>query len=238
MNWVASAATHPGAVRKKNEDAYLARTAESFWLVADGMGGHLAGEIASSMIVDSLANLAMEGSFSEKVDLIEDCLFEVNSKIRAHSATHLEGRIMGSTFVSMLANANEAVCMWVGDSRLYRLRQGSLQCLSSDHSQVNEWVQRGLMSEEDARNHPQGNIITRAVGATEDLMVDITFVELIAGDRLLLCSDGLYGELVEDDLRRCLQVGTAETRADALVQAAVMRGARDNVTAIVVQVQE
>lgn len=238
MYWVASASTHPGAVRKKNEDAYLARTDASFWLVADGMGGHLAGEVASSMIVDTLAELPMEGSFSEKVDRIEDCLFEVNERIREHSQQFLEGRTMGSTFVSMLANQAEAVCMWVGDSRLYRLRQGSLSCLSSDHSQVNEWVQRGLMTAEEARNHPQGNVITRAVGAADELMVDVTFVQLMAGDRLLLCSDGLYGELVDEDIRRCLQVGTAETRAEALVQAAVMRGARDNVTAIVVQVQE
>ncbi|HET8708042.1 MAG TPA: protein phosphatase 2C domain-containing protein [Pseudomonadales bacterium] len=238
MHWVASAATHPGAVRKKNEDAYLARTDDSFWLVADGMGGHLAGEVASSMIVDGLAGLPMDGSFSEKVDRIEDCLFAVNDQIRTHSQHHLDGRTMGSTFVSMLANQTEAVCMWVGDSRLYRLRQGSLACLSSDHSQVNEWVQRGLMTLDEARRHPQGNVITRAVGAAGELMVDITFVELMAGDRLLLCSDGLYGELVEEDIRRCLQVGSAETRADALVQAAVMRGARDNVTAIVVQVME
>lgn len=238
MNWVASAATHPGAVRKKNEDGYLARTADSFWLVADGMGGHLAGEIASSMIVDSMANLLMDGCFSDKVDRIEDCLFDVNRRIREHSAEHLDGRIMGSTFVGMLAHDKSAACIWAGDSRLYRLRQGVLNCVSSDHSQVNEWIQRGMMTVEEARNHPQGNIITRAVGATEELMVDVTFLQLMVGDRLLLCSDGLYGELTDEDLRRCLQVGSADTRADALVQAAVMRGARDNVTAIVVQVTE
>jgi len=238
MHWVASAATHPGAVRKKNEDAFLARTDDAFWLVADGMGGHLAGEVASAMIVDSLAELSMEGSFSEKVDRIEDCLLDVNERIRVHSRQYLEGRTMGSTFIGVVANHTEAVCLWVGDSRLYRLRQGALTCLSSDHSQVNEWVQRGLMSLEDARQHPQANVITRAVGASEELMVDVTFLQLMAGDRLLLCSDGLYGELVDEDIRRCLQVGSPESRAEALVQAAVMRGARDNVTAIVVQVQE
>ena len=235
--WLSSAATHCGAVRNMNEDAFLNRDDDGLWVVADGMGGHDAGEVASEMITASLARVNVEQPLADVVDSLEDSLLEVHQKIRAYSRTHCEGRTMGSTVVTFLLRESVGVCLWAGDSRLYRYRNHRLQQISDDHSQVNEMLARGMITEEEARSHPASNVITRAVGASETLYVDITLVEVQPGDVYLLCSDGLYGAINESLIVRYLRGGDMQASTQGLIEEALRAGARDNVTVITVQIE-
>lgn len=236
-HWLSSAATHCGAVRNMNEDAFLNRNNDGLWVVADGMGGHEAGEVASEMITSSLGAVDVSQPLSDVVDSIEDTLLEVHHKIRTYSRTHCEGRTMGSTVVSFFVRESVGICLWAGDSRLYRYRDSRLEQVSDDHSQVNEMLSRGMISQEEAMNHPASNVITRAVGASETLYVDVTLVELRAGDLYLLCSDGLYGALEESEIAQHLSSGNVEAATHNLIERSLQAGARDNVTVIAVKIQ-
>jgi serine/threonine protein phosphatase PrpC len=236
-HWLSSAATHCGAVRNMNEDAFLNRNNDGLWAVADGMGGHEAGEVASEMITASLGRVDIQQPLSEVVDTIEDTLLDVHHKIRTYARTHCEGRTMGSTVVSLFVRESVGVCLWAGDSRLYRYRDNQLSCISEDHSQVNEMLSRGMISAQEAINHPASNVITRAVGASETLYIDVTLVELKQNDIYLLCSDGLYGALEEPEIARYLASGDVEQVTQTLIERSLQAGARDNVTVIAVKVQ-
>lgn len=236
-HWLSSAATHCGAVRNMNEDAFLNRNNDGLWVVADGMGGHEAGEVASEMITSSLGAVDVSQPLSDVVDSIEDTLLEVHHKIRTYSRTHCEGRTMGSTVVSFFVRESVGICLWAGDSRLYRYRDSRLEQVSDDHSQVNEMLSRGMISQEEAMNHPASNVITRAVGASETLYVDVTLVELRVGDLYLLCSDGLYGALEESEIAEHLSSGNVEAATHNLIERSLQAGARDNVTVIAVKIQ-
>ncbi|RLU01094.1 PP2C family protein-serine/threonine phosphatase [Ketobacter sp.] len=236
-HWLSSAATHCGAVRNMNEDAFLNRNNEGLWVVADGMGGHEAGEVASEMITTAMGAADLNQPLAEVVDSLEDALLEVHHKIRTYSRTHCEGRTMGSTVVSLYIRESVGICLWAGDSRLYRYRDHTLERISDDHSQVNEMLSRGMISPAEAINHPASNVITRAVGASETLYVDITLVELRPGDLYLLCSDGLYGALDEPEIARYLTSDNVETVTHGLIERSLDAGARDNVTVIAVKVQ-
>lgn len=235
--WHSSAATHCGAVRTMNEDAYLSRDRDGLWVVADGMGGHEAGEVASAMITDSLQPLELAAPLADAVDSLEDTLLEVHRRIRHYSRTHCQGRTVGSTVVSLFARDQVGICLWAGDSRLYRLRDRCLTRVSEDHSQVNELLARGMISEAEAREHPDSNIITRAVGANDTLYVDLTVLALQQGDLYLLCSDGLYGALPEAEIEALLQGDDLELMTEKLIQRSLDAGARDNVTVIAVKMQ-
>ena len=234
--WLSSAATHCGAVREMNEDAFLSRESDGFWVVADGMGGHDAGEVASEMITTSLGKVDVVRPLADVVDAIEDSLLDVHKKIRDYSRTHCEGRTMGSTVVTLFARGSVGVCMWAGDSRLYRFRNKQLEAISEDHSQVNELLIRGMITAEEAVNHPASNVITRAVGASESLYIDITVLDLQHGDTYLLCSDGLYGALSEKDISEQLVQDSVESITDTLIKSSLAAGAKDNVTVTVVKI--
>lgn len=236
LHWESRALTHQGAVRTMNEDAMLARPADGFWVVADGMGGHDAGEVASGMITASLEQIPCNVPFPDLVDNLEDNLLDVHQRIRQYSRTQCDGRTVGSTVVSMLVKGELGVCMWAGDSRLYRLRENHLEQISEDHSQVNEMIARGLLRKEEARNHPAGNVITRAVGAMETLYLDLTLFELRPGDTYLLCSDGLYGAVAPDMIVQRMQEPSVDQCAQHLIEDALANGARDNVTVVAIQV--
>ncbi|MCG8317135.1 MAG: protein phosphatase 2C domain-containing protein [Pseudomonadales bacterium] len=234
--WLYSAGTHCGAVRNMNEDAYMARSADGLWAVADGMGGHDAGEVASNMISSALDKLETQTPIPELVDAVEDTLLEVHRDIRNYSRTHCDGRTMGSTVVVLITRENLGICIWAGDSRLYRYRDDQLTQVSIDHSQVNEMVARGLLTPEEAENHPASNVITRAVGATDTLYLDTDVCELRKGDVYLLCSDGLYGALSHDEILNRLRHSKIHDCANDLIQDSLHNGARDNVTVVVLQV--
>lgn len=205
------------------------------WAVADGMGGHEAGDLASGMIVDALSGLKRPDNFSLFVDAVEETLQQVNQAIRDHSEQQFAGRMMGSTVVSLLVSEGYGACVWAGDSRLYRFRDGKLEQISRDHSQVQRLVDAGLLNAEEADAHPNANVITKAIGGAEHLAVDVVMLDIHSGDRFLLCSDGLYNELDPLELSERIAVSDLDAAANTLLQGALEKGARDNVSVIVIE---
>lgn len=236
FNWISSAATHPGKQRRVNEDSLLNQPDSGLWAVADGMGGHHAGDVASRRIVEALATVAAQPTLDGMLLAVEEALRNVNQGLLELAITERK-RTIGSTVVALIAAQNHVICLWVGDSRIYRSRKGRLEQLTQDHAMVEEMVQVGLLSRDEAESHPQANRITRAVGATAALFTDLEIYRLEAGDRFLLCSDGLYKELSEPEIARTLANGNdRENLADVLIQQALQHEARDNITAVIVDI--
>ncbi len=236
IRWSCAGRSDRGAKRKINEDAILLRPDVGVWLVADGMGGHEAGDVASRMVADAVAQVRVEGKFSQVVDRVEDALVRVNHQIRDHAARVFGGRTMGSTVTSLMTNGRLGVCLWAGDSRLYRLRDARLEQMSRDHSEVQELLDRGLLAPEEAANHPHSNVITRAVGGAPEIFLDVILFEILAGDLFLLCSDGLYNELDPGEIQQALD-RDIERSADLLLKMALAKGARDNVSLVLVKAE-
>ncbi|MDQ2696413.1 MAG: protein phosphatase 2C domain-containing protein [Pseudomonadota bacterium] len=232
LAWTSAACTHVGAVRKVNEDAFLDQPQRGLWAVADGMGGHQAGDVASRMIVEGLERLPEAGDCGALAQDVTRRLQDVNRRLRAEAARRYQHRTIGSTVAILLAHGDRGVCLWVGDSRVYRLRAGELRQLTRDHSHVQELLEQGLIQPHQARNHPMGNIITRAVGAAEQLEVDRIDLTLQPGDLFLLCTDGLNRAVTDGEIARCLSRGADAARE--LLDLALVRGVNDNVTVIVV----
>ncbi len=231
FQWDSCALTHQGCVRDHNEDAGLEWPEMGLWVVADGMGGHSSGDLASNMIIDHISHLILPESLSGIVDLLEDTLLDINQQLLQTAQQRSANTTIGSTVVVMLAYNNLALLLWVGDSRAYLFREGQLSQLTQDHTQIEELIEQGLLLREDAENHPSANIITRAVGATDELFVDITSYEIREGDIFLLCSDGLDKEVSEQEISQLLgQTGSASQLAQSLLDLTLERGARDNVT--------
>lgn len=237
LSWSSYGITDVGKVRKHNEDNLYERAEIGLWVVADGMGGHAKGDIASQMIVDSLKKLHEGTNLTNYIDDIEDRLQEVNRKLIAKAKESANKATIGSTVVIMLAYEKYCIYIWAGDSRLYRLRDGELRQITTDHSQVELYVEQGLISREEAVYHPHGNMITRAVGATEELFLDMDMQEMHRSDRYLLCSDGLTKHTQDFELESIVQQGTTEETCRKLIDITLERGAGDNVTAIVVDIE-
>jgi serine/threonine protein phosphatase PrpC len=226
-----------GKVRQHNEDACLDRPDLGLWVVADGMGGHSAGDLASAMIVERLASLRPDRSLSRFVEQVESVLEAVNEELRRLAVTR-EAATIGATVAALLVRGAFAVCAWAGDSRIYRLRNGELDQVTQDHALVADLVDRGVLTVEQAAHHPQSNLVTRAVGAGEALKLDLEIMELADGDRFILCSDGLDKEVDDEEIRRLAMDDTGLDVADALVELALSRGSRDTVTVVAVHVND
>ncbi len=233
--WKCSGLTDVGVVRKLNEDAIISRPDVGIWAVADGMGGHEAGEVASAKVVEALAGIKDCARLSELVDSTEDALLNVNEQMLQYARQKFGDATIGSTVVVLIIRGKVGVCLWVGDSRLYRLRNNNLQRVSRDHSQVEEMLHMGLLTPEEAVNYPQSNVITRAVGVEPQLYVDIEVFDTQIGDIYLLCSDGLYNTIVPDDIVASLSVRDVEQSSEQLIQKTLANGAKDNVSVVVVQ---
>lgn len=235
IQWSSAAATNVGTVRTINEDAILARPEAGMWIVADGMGGHEAGNVASKIVVETLAEVKPSRNLNEFVAEIENRILDANQRLLEYSEIMLDGRIVGSTFVCLLVHGQVGVCMWAGDSRLYVYRGGELQQVSADHSHVAELLRQGVISEAEADTHPDANVITRAIGTSADLYVDIEVFSIQAGDTYLLCSDGLYNAVGSQNISSYLADKDLETAVNKLIQDALNNSANDNVSAIVVR---
>lgn len=227
--------SHVGMVRQVNEDACLDLPENGLWVVADGMGGHAAGDYVSSLIIDSLRSIAVGRSLDEYVAALKNDLLRVNAAVREETANRGE-TMMGSTVVVLATRDLRGVCLWAGDSRLYRLRDGLLEGISRDHSYVQDLQDSGLLSEAEARVHPRANIVTRAIGVNAQL--DLAMVELLLmpGDSYLLCSDGLNKTVEDHEIAEVLCHDEPGEIASSLVSLGLMRGAPDNITVIVVKV--
>ena len=232
--WSSATATHPGKVRAVNEDACLELPERGLWVVADGMGGHDAGDMASAMIVESLGEVHAHENPANFLDEVEDRLIDVNQSLFQTAAQSPTPRTIGSTVIALLAFREHCVMVWAGDSRAYRLRDGQLEKLTIDHSQVEEMVQLGELEPDEAEQHPMANVITRAVGGNEQLHLDIELRTICDSDRYLLCSDGLYKDLADADIARHLGTGDSKTACQALLDAVLAGAASDNVTVAVI----
>lgn len=232
LHWNSFGITNVGAVRKANEDAFLNRPDLGVWAVADGMGGHAAGDVASQIVVDRLAQLPANSSLSTLIDAAEDRLLEANRKLLTLAMRQKE-RTIGSTVLALVARGRHAACLWAGDSRLYRIRGRRIEQMMQDHAMVEDLVASGLITREEAADHPQANRITRAIGAMPSLFMDIELFAVRPGDIYLLCSDGLYKELSNDEIVKTLN--NNEQAVDKLIMFALERGARDNVTVVTVR---
>lgn len=226
------AATHPGAVRKRNEDSLVHRPDLGLWAVADGAGGHGAGDVASQAVAAALEAIPPGLSAAEILAQARLRLTSVHADLQAQAAALGPDRIIATTVVMLMARHGYFACLWAGDSRAYLLRGGSLQRVTRDHSLVQEMVDQGTLTEAEAEAHPQANVILRAVGAAGALLLDKVSGRIVPGDALLLCSDGLFKALPEAALGEMLRQGAG---AAAVVEAAVSRGARDNVSVVLMR---
>ena len=229
-----AARTHVGAVRKRNEDAVLDRPEVGMWAVADGAGGHQRGDYASGCIITALSEVAPPASAALLIGDVRTCLSRVNRELRAKAADIGPGALICSTVMVVLIADGHSCCLWAGDSRCYLLRGGGLRQLSHDHSYVQELVDRGEIGPNAAADHPLTNIVTNLLGAEEGLTLDERWDQLMPGDTLLLCSDGLCRELADSDIAAILRDHPVEAAADRLIETAVSRNARDNVSVVVI----
>jgi serine/threonine protein phosphatase PrpC len=225
--------THVGQ-RALNEDSFLERTEVGLWAVADGMGGHESGEVASRLIVEALAAVTSFSSGYAFLDEVCASLMRVNGELIARAAALPPGAVIGSTAVVLLAFENHYACVWAGDSRAYLLRGGELMRITHDHSLVQELIDSGVIDPAEARTHHRGNVITRAVGAAPTLSLDMHNNAVEPGDRFLLCSDGLTGVVEDEEIARIIGQSPLDAAADRLLATALERGARDNVTVLLV----
>jgi protein phosphatase len=228
------AVTDVGLVRRRNEDAFLDRPERGLWVVADGMGGHQRGDFASRLIVETLDSIAPTRELPAFVDAVRDALTTVDRELGRRAEELGPDTLIGSTVVVLLAVEDTFACVWAGDSRLYRRRDGTLQQLTTDHSRVQELIDQGLLRPEEAEHHPASNIVTRAVGAGA-LECGVITGEMRAGDRFLLCSDGLHGLVRPVAINEALKRPGRKAAAQ-LLKAVMARGARDNVTIVIVEV--
>jgi len=228
------AITHEGRVRPHNEDSHLVR--DCLWAVADGMGGHEGGDWASGRIVQALEGVAAGGGLEAASAAAADAIRAANREILAEAK--VRGKQMGSTVVALIVDGARYAILWVGDSRVYRMRGGTLTQLSRDHSQVQEMVARGLMTAEQAIGHPMGHILSRAVGVQAEVEVDTATGEVQAGDIFLLCSDGLHGVVGDAEISSHLSREAPGRALEQLVALTLARGAPDNVTGVAVWASE
>jgi len=225
--------THVGLVRQRNEDAFLDRPELGLWAVADGMGGHEAGDYASARIVAALGELSPPRDLGAFIEAAAACLSAVDAELRTRAARLGPAAVIASTVVVLLAEADEVAVLWAGDSRAYRWRDGDCRQLTVDHSHVQELVDAGLLPAEAAASHPQSHVVTQAIGGGR-LEFGILREALAAGDRFLLCSDGLTNMVSDADIAREIAAAPPRLAAERLLDRVLAAGAVDNATIVIV----
>lgn len=229
------AKTDKGCVRDHNEDSFLTKPEFGVWVVADGMGGHEAGDFASQTIVSELASVGFATSSEDLRARFMERLRRAHDRIMEH-ARALGGGTVGATLVALLAYEDKYFCIWSGDSRIYLMRDGKLIQQTKDHTEVRELFEAGLISAEEAEHWPRKNVITRAIGVSDAPNCDVVGGDLQEGDMFLLCSDGLTEHNEDDDIAYALASGLdPQSLCDGLIGQTLERGAKDNVTAVVMR---
>lgn len=230
-----TAVSHVGCIRKENEDSHLAAPQSGLWLVADGMGGHANGKLASEGVVAAVSTAEMPEGIDAACAALSRAIGIANTAIYEYAAD--EGVQMGTTVVALLLRDDEFAVIWAGDSRAYVFREGELIRLTRDHTQVEDMLLRGLLNPDEAADHPMKHVLSRAVGVQPELELEAIRDRAQPGDIFLLCSDGLHGVLGEQAIVRALtERGTAA--AESLVGETLEGGAPDNVTVIIVELHE
>lgn len=226
--------THIGNVRASNQDSVLNEESSRLYGVADGMGGHNGGDIASKMAVLMLPRILESMMPSE--ENLHDGFQQVNALIYEEQKKDAVLSGMGTTLTVLWEKENSIVLGHIGDSRAYRMRKGKIEQLSTDHSVVGEMVREGLITEEQALQHPYRNVITQAVGTSESLTPDIKTIEKQKGDKYVLCSDGLYEYVSKEEMCDLLMRFSPEDAAEQMIEKALEEGGRDNVTVLIAEV--
>lgn len=235
--WRSAARTHVGKVRARNEDAFLEGLEQGLWAVADGMGGHRAGDVASRLIADSLGELPIEGGFGKRLQRLSQCLQWLNRRFH-HELTATPEQpdpTMGSTVVALLLEGNRAACVWAGDSRCYLWRARQLYQLSKDHTRLRQLMDEHQMSREQASQDPLAHALVRAVGADEHLELETLELQTEPGDVFLLCSDGFYQCVSTQAVAYALSQPSPQVALDLLFDSALRGPASDNLTAVVIR---
>jgi PPM family protein phosphatase len=245
-----SALTDTGIKRTNNEDSFLILEEKNLFAVADGMGGHSSGEIASKIAVETIGQFFRDSALTEdstwpyayddnisfEGNQLRTAVAIANEKIQEYATEHLESRGMGTTVVAVMAIQSRLVLCHVGDSRCYLLRDGKLSSLTSDHSWVNEQVKLGFLTEEEAQRHPFRNVITKALGTKGEATAEINEIEGKEGDLLLLCTDGLNSMVTDDEISKMVAGdGKLEDKAKRLIDAANENGGEDNITLVLLK---
>ena len=228
------AASHTGVVRDHNEDSFLAKPESGVWVVADGMGGHEAGDFASQAITEGIASIGKPASAPDLQARFMERLTRAHGKI-IEKSHELGGATIGATLVALLAHEELFACIWSGDSRIYLLRDGQYSQVTSDHTEVQELLNSGAITAEQAEHWPRKNVITRAIGVSPTPNTDETFGSIQSGDLFLLCSDGLTEHVEDHEMAEALAAHAPQAACDALIETTLSRGARDNVTVVVVR---
>ena len=224
-------ATHVGKVRQNNEDSLIVIEPETF-VVADGMGGQAAGEIASQLLVETVKNFLSKTPATWDEKILSQAILSANKVILNVARQNPEYQGMGTTATILYLNGGQAYFAHVGDSRLYRLRNNFFKQITEDHSYVETLVRSGDLTPEQARVHPLKNVLTQAVGVIDEIYIDAANFPVEFGDIFLLCTDGLTNMVDDETIAKILQ--TAQNPADALIEAALAAGGKDNVSVIVV----
>ncbi len=240
-----------GRKRKGNEDSFFVNPEHNLYVVADGMGGHAAGEVASKVAVDAINEFVvltsgdaditwpfgLDDSISYDGNRLKTAIRFANRKVLEATREKSEYEGMATTVAAVLVDGKSANLGHVGDSRVYLVRGGKVEQLTSDHSWVNEQILSGVISPDQARSHPLRNVVTRALGGKPDLQVDMQVHKIEPGDVLLLCSDGLTTMVTDEDIARIVgeAMGDVEKAAKALVAAANARGGEDNITVLLLR---
>ncbi|MCG8597926.1 MAG: protein phosphatase 2C domain-containing protein [Kiloniellales bacterium] len=238
FRWQSAGLSHVGTRRKVNEDSFLELAERCFYVVADGMGGHEAGDVASQLVVDRLRDLPPIESLNSAVRVILERIQAANADLRDYARKFSSSGIVGTTLAALIGVDGRCSCLWAGDSRVYRLRDGDFSQITRDHSQVEEMISLGLVERADAESHPAGNVVTRAVGAAEDLAVDVITRRVVDRDTYLICSDGLNKAVPDPVIAATLEGKSCRYAAEDLVRRALENGATDNVTVIVARAEK
>lgn len=235
LTFQAAVRTHVGLTRELNEDSWLSKPDSGVFAVADGMGGHKAGEVASGLIVECLGQIPRQISGYALLNAVRDQLAAVNWELTHRARALGKGAVIGSTVAALAIHEDHYACVWAGDSRVYMQRGDLLMRLTQDHSLIQELIDSGQLDEREARRRRISNIITKAVGASEKLELSETRGDIRSGDLFLLCSDGLTGVVEDGEIRDVLAALPPEPAADHLLELALERGGRDNITLMILQ---
>ncbi len=231
MLWTSYGRTHIGRIRSINQDAFANLPEKKLWVVADGMGGHKDGDLASTAIVKAMKDLQPDKTIGTTVRRIYHGLRDVNRRLVEHAAVHGENEVIGSTVALLLANRQHCVTMWSGDSRIYLFRRGILKQITRDHNNEAKLLADGFSFEE-VKQNPYAQTLTHAVGGEEEVFLDAQSLEARDEDVFLLCSDGLNKEVADEEIEAVLRELSYQQAVDQLLDLALLRGGRDNITVV------
>jgi serine/threonine protein phosphatase PrpC len=233
VNYSSAAGTHVGLIRPQNEDSYLCR--HPLYAVADGLGGHAAGEVASALVVERLRDVSLDDDVTAESVGLADAVRDANRRIHESAERDPEHAGMGTTVTAAAAVGDTLCFAHVGDSRAYLIRDGELSRITEDHTPVQRAVRAGVISAEEALHHPSRHVLAQAVGLDVDIEVDTPQLDVQAGDRVILCTDGMTDPIPDTDIVGVVAGRTSpEAAVEALITAALQRGGPDNVTIVVV----